>query len=52
MIFEMADRPADGAVGHIELVGGLGEAQKPGRGFKAAECGQGWKLPGHWTAYM
>ena len=52
MIFQMADRPADGAVGHMQLIGGLGETQKAGRGFEAAQSGERWKLLGHWPAYM
>ncbi len=47
MVLQMADRPADGAVGHMQLIGGLGETQKAGRGFKAAERGERWKLLGH-----
>src|SRR6185295_10100557 len=52
MILQMADCPAHSAMGHVQLVGGLGKTQEPGCGFKTAHGGEGWKLPRHGTAYM
>ena len=48
MILQMADRPADGAVGHMQLIGGLGEAQKAGRGLESCARWSGVEAAGTW----
>ena len=45
VLLQGPDLAADGGLGQVQLLGGLGEALEPGRRLEGEEAGQGRKVP-------